>query len=81
MIDITIEENKAVLDKININAKTFNVQNQFSTIKCYQSLTNITNLEAKGVNIIKIHKTILKAKIQDAESNETSSKRISLLCF
>ena len=58
MIDITIEENKAVLDKININAKTFNVQNQFSTIKCYQSLTNITNLEAKGVNIIKIHKTI-----------------------
>ncbi len=58
MIDINIEENKSVLEKIIINSKTINVQNQFSTIKCYQSLPAITTLETRGVNVIKIHKTI-----------------------
>ena len=58
MIDINVEENKSVLEKIIINSKTVNIQNQFSTIKCYQSLPTITTLETRGVNVIKIHKTI-----------------------
>lgn len=58
MIDINVEESKSVLEKIIINSKTVNVQNQFSTIKCYQSLPTITTLETRGVNLIKIHKTI-----------------------
>ena len=70
MIDINVDECVTSVEKIVINSKsfshTFNINNcsildyilTYSSIKCYKSLPSITSLEAKGRNIIKIHKTI-----------------------
>ena len=66
MIDINVDENATSVEKITINSRNINIlnsnknnnYNDFSTIKCYKSLPSITTLEAKSINIIKIHKTI-----------------------
>ena len=66
MIDINVDENATSVEKITINSRSFNFlnnnksnnYNDYSTIKCYKSLPSITTLEAKAINIIKIHKTI-----------------------
>ena len=66
MIDINVDESATSIEKITIssrslstiyNNKNFNY-NDYSTIKCYKNLPSITTLEAKSINIIKIHKTI-----------------------
>ena len=67
MIDINVDESATSIEKIIINSRSVNYfnnnnkngnYNDYSTIKCYKSLPSITTLEAKGINIIKIHKTI-----------------------
>ena len=66
MIDINVDENATSVEKITINSRSVNFinsnknsnYNDYSTIKCYKSLPSITTLEAKAINIIKIHKTI-----------------------
>lgn len=58
MLDINLDENKASIEKITLNSKNFQLQNTLTTIKCYQSFPDITTLEVKGINLIKIHKTI-----------------------
>ena len=66
MIDINVDENATSIEKIIINSRSVNLfnnaknanYNDYSTIKCYKSLPSITTLEAKSINIIKIHKTI-----------------------
>ena len=69
MIDINVDECVTSVEKIVINSKsfshTFTINSSildylltYSSIKCYKSLPSITSLEAKGRNIIKIHKTI-----------------------
>ena len=66
MIDINVDESATSIEKITItsrslssiyNNKHFNY-NDYSTIKCYKNLPSITTLEAKSINVIKIHKTI-----------------------
>ena len=59
MLDINLDEHKTSDKKITINSKIIQLENNiYSTIKCYRSLPDIVNLEAKSLNIIKIHKTI-----------------------
>ena len=70
MIDINVDESATSVEKITISSRTLNNiynnsnnnkhinYNDFSTIKCYKNLPSITTLEAKSINIIKIHKTI-----------------------
>ncbi len=59
MLDINLDEHKTSDKKITINSKIIQLENNiYSTIKCYKSLPDIENLEAKSLNIIKIHKTI-----------------------
>ena len=59
MLDINLDEHKTSDKKITINSKIIQLENNiYSTIKCYRSLPDIINLEAKSLNIIKIHKTI-----------------------
>ena len=66
MIDINVDESATSIEKITINSRSINFFNNnrsnnytdYSTIKCYKSLPSITTLEAKAINIIKIHKTI-----------------------
>ena len=66
MFDINVDESATSIEKITITSRIFNTlysknhsnYNQFSTIKCYKNLPSITTLEAKSINIIKIHKTI-----------------------
>ena len=66
MIDINVDESATSVEKITINSRSINFFNNnrsnnyinYSTIKCYKSLPSITTLEAKAINIIKIHKTI-----------------------
>ena len=66
MIDINVDENATSIEKIIINSRSVDLfnntkssnYNNYSTIKCYKSLPTITTLEAKSINIIKIHKTI-----------------------
>ena len=68
MIDINVDECVTSVEKIVINSKSFGHSFNscsildfiisYSSIKCYKSLPSITTLEAKGRNIIKIHKTI-----------------------
>ena len=68
MVDINVDENIISFEKIALNSKPMNhlntsgifANNQilYSTIKCYKNLPSITTFEAKGKNIIKIHKTI-----------------------
>ena len=68
MIEINVDECVTSIEKIVLNTKSFghSFNNYslldfimtYSSIKCYKSLPSITTLEAKGRNIIKIHKTI-----------------------
>ena len=66
MIDINVDESATSIEKIIINSRSINFfnsnknsnYNNYSTIKCYKSLPSIITLEAKSINIIKIHKTI-----------------------
>ena len=68
MIDINVDECVTSVEKIVLNSKSFSHSFNscslldyiltYSSIKCYKSLPSITTLEAKGRNIIKIHKTI-----------------------
>ena len=68
MIDINVDECVTSVEKIVLNSKSFTHSFNscslldyiltYSSIKCYKSLPSITTLEAKGRNIIKIHKTI-----------------------
>ena len=66
MIDINVDESATSVEKIIINSRSINFfnnnknsnYNNYSTIKCYKSLPSIITLEAKSINIIKIHKTI-----------------------
>ena len=68
MIDINVDECVTSVEKIVLNSKSFGHSFNncsildyiltYSSIKCYKSLPSITTLEAKGRNIIKIHKTI-----------------------
>ncbi len=59
MLDINLDEHITSDKKITINSKIIQLENNiYSTIKCYKSLPDIENLEAKSLNIIKIHKTI-----------------------
>ena len=72
MLDINVDESATSIEKITIssrsltnlynnnnNLKKYNTTyNDYSTIKCYKNLPSITTLEAKSINIIKIHKTI-----------------------
>ena len=66
MIDINVDECVTSVEKIVLNSKSFGHSFNncsildyiltYSSIKCYKSLPSITTLEAKGRNIIKIHK-------------------------
>ena len=70
MIDINVDESATSIEKITISSRSLNTiynsnnnnrhinYNDYSTIKCYKNLPSITTLEAKSINIIKIHKTI-----------------------
>ena len=59
MIDINIEDYKTSEKKIIINQKSINQKNySYNIIKCYQNLPDIESFECKGINTIKIHKTI-----------------------
>ena len=66
MIDINVDESATSIEKITITSRSLNSiynnkhfnYNDYSTIKCYKNLPSITTLEAKSINIIKIHKTI-----------------------
>ena len=59
MIDINIEDYKTSEKKIIINQKSLSQKNySYNTIKCYQNLPDIESFECKGINTIKIHKTI-----------------------
>ena len=60
MIDINLEQHQTNKEKISLNSKnvSFTINNSFTSIKCFQSLPTILNLECKELNIIKIHKTI-----------------------
>ncbi len=59
MLDINLEEHKTSDKKIIINPRIIKQEaNTYSTIKCYKSFPDIEILEAKNLNIIKIHKTI-----------------------
>ena len=59
MLDINLEEHKTSDKKIIINSRIIKQEgNTYSTIKCYKSFPDIEILEAKNLNIIKIHKTI-----------------------
>ena len=66
MIDINVDESATSIEKITISSRSLSTiynnkninYNDYSTIKCYKNLPSITTLEAKSINIIKIHKTI-----------------------
>ena len=67
MIDINIDECVTSIEKITINSRNVNLNNnntksissrEYSVIKCYKNLPSITTLEAKSIDLIKIHKTI-----------------------
>ena len=68
MIDINVDESATSIEKITINSRSLNNlysdskrhinYNDYSIIKCYKNLPSIITLEAKSINIIKIHKTI-----------------------
>ena len=68
MIDINVDESATSIEKITINSRSLNNlysdskrhinYNDYSTIKCYKNLPSIITLEAKSINIIKIHKTM-----------------------
>jgi len=62
MIDINVDESATSIEKITISSRSLSTiykninYNDYSTIKCYKNLPSITTLEAKSINIIKIHK-------------------------
>lgn len=72
MLDINVDESATSIEKITISSRSLTnlynnnnnlnkyntTYNDYSTIKCYKNLPSITTLEAKSINIIKIHKTI-----------------------
>ena len=72
MLDINVDESATSIEKITISSRSLtnlynnnnnlnkynSTYNDYSTIKCYKNLPSITTLEAKSINIIKIHKTI-----------------------
>ena len=69
MFDINVDESATSVEKITISSRNLSNMynnnknkhinyNDFSTIKCYKNLPSITTLEAKSINIIKVHKTI-----------------------
>ena len=68
MIDIDVYESVTSIEKISISSRNLSYlynsnnkninYNDYTTIKCYKNLPSITTLEAKSINIIKIHKTV-----------------------
>jgi hypothetical protein len=58
LIDINIEEYKLTLDKITINLKNMDINDSFTTIKCFRNMEETTHLEGRKINLIKIQKSI-----------------------
>jgi Leucine-rich repeat (LRR) protein len=58
LLDINIEEYKVTIDKVSINLKNMEVNDSFTVIKCFKNMEDVSHVEGRKINLIKIQKSI-----------------------